>query len=392
MSPILSRLKNNNKKKVSKKGTRKKNKKKKHNSIKKSKIIVIKNSNIELSRTITKSLKKLKSFSPSVNKKLKSLHTYTPEYELFSCKERQISIPIKNRDRKCVYWTSKEAQDIMLKNLTTTVKYGGSTKKFCNNIIAPKQVQSNCWFNTFFVVFFISDKGRKFFRYLRETMITGNLPSGKKIPKQIRWPFFLLNKCIEASLIGTHSEHDYAYLMDTNDIIRAIHKKIKSRSIAATKEAFNPLEYYKGIINYLGETDITIQVFDKATNTDINRQLQEDKTPPEMFIVERTEGEGGKKDYRTKTNFTISNSGEKSKVKYQLDSAVLRSTDGAHFSAYITCGGKEFGFDGESYSRLQPFKWKNKLNKNTKWKFVEQYDTYFNFTNGYQILFYYRIK
>ena len=42
-----------------------------------------------------------------------------------------------------------------------------------NVVVAPKQLRSNCWFNVFFMVFFISDKGRSFFRHLRQTMITG---------------------------------------------------------------------------------------------------------------------------------------------------------------------------------------------------------------------------
>ena len=53
---------------------------------------------------------------------------------------------------------------------------------------------------------------------------------------------------------------------------------------------------------------------------------------------------------------------------------------------------KDYGFDGESFSRMQPFSWKTKLNRNSKWRFAEQYETYFNFTKGYQLLIYYLIK
>ena len=56
----------------------------------------------------------------------------------------------------------------------------------CGDIIPPKQVLSNCWFNTFFVTFFISDKGRKFFRYLRKSMITGILPNKEPIDKNMK--------------------------------------------------------------------------------------------------------------------------------------------------------------------------------------------------------------
>ena len=70
------------------------------------------------------------------------------------------------------------------------------------NIRAPYQNRSNCWFNTFFMLFFITDKGRKFFKAFREAMITGNLEhygSKSKIPNSIRYPFWLLNKMITAA-------------------------------------------------------------------------------------------------------------------------------------------------------------------------------------------------
>ena len=65
--------------------------------------------------------------------------------------------------KKCAEWNSDEAKLAMLKNIR-------SKKIDISYIVGPKQVASNCWFNCFFMVFFISDKGRKFFRYLRESM------------------------------------------------------------------------------------------------------------------------------------------------------------------------------------------------------------------------------
>ena len=58
------------------------------------------------------------------------------------------------------------------------------------------------------------------------------------------------------------------------------------------------------------------------------------------------------------------------KYSYTLDAAVLRDTKKVHFSAYITINGVDYGFDGESYSRLEKFNWKSKLNKNTQYKFT----------------------
>ena len=218
------------------------------------KTLIIKSSKPSAKDIITKSLSKLKSFSPSVNKKLKSLQTYTPELGLFGCKQQEISFNVKGK-RECVKWSSKKAKSQMMSNLTNS-----SIGKYCSDIIAPKQSQSNCWFNCLFMVFFISSKGKKFTRYLRQVMITGKRLDGSNIDKKLQWPFFLLNKCIEAVLIGDSHEtaSNYAYLMDTNDIIREIYrnlpKKLQKKKIGMavqTAVAWNPLTYYKGMVRYL---------------------------------------------------------------------------------------------------------------------------------------------
>ncbi len=40
---------------------------------------------------------------------------------------------------------------------------------------------------------------------------------------------------------------------------------------------------------------------------------------------------------------------------------------------------------------MTPFEWKKKLNKDIEWRFAKQYETYFNFQQGYYMLFYYRV-
>ena len=60
-------------------------------------------------------------------------------------------------------------------------------------MLAPKQYHSNCWFNTMFVTFFFSDKGRKFFRFMRQLMITGEKNNGEKIPHELAKIFFIFN-------------------------------------------------------------------------------------------------------------------------------------------------------------------------------------------------------
>ena len=55
---------------------------------------------------------------------------------------------------------------------------------------------------------------------------------------------------------------------------------------------------------------------------------------------------------------------------------------------------EEYKFDGDSYSRLSKFKWKNLINTNKDWVFLENPNYYpekYNFTKGYKLMFYYRI-
>ena len=77
------------------------------------------------------------------------------------------------------------------------------------------------------MLFFITDKGRKFFKAFREAMITGKFrTTNGKIPDSIRYPFWLLNKMITAALIGSKDPVRFWSDMNTNDVISEIHRKI----------------------------------------------------------------------------------------------------------------------------------------------------------------------
>ena len=79
---------------------------------------------------------------------------------------------------------------------------------------------------------------------------------------------------------------------------------------------------------------------------------------------------------------------------FVLDSAVLLDNDNQHFSAYLTINKKEYMFEGYSYARIVPFKWKNKLNQLKSWRTFKSriYEkNYNNFMKGHQLLYYYRV-
>ena len=52
----------------------------------------------------------------------------------------------------------------------------------------------------FFVIYFISDKGHKFNRHLRPSMITGKSIDGRPIKKNLHRLMFIFNKFIETSI------------------------------------------------------------------------------------------------------------------------------------------------------------------------------------------------
>ena len=84
-------------------------------------------------------------------------------------------------------------------------------------------------------------------------------------------------------------------------------------------------------------------------------------------------------------------------AKYSLDSCVIRDTTQQHFCATIMCDSKEMAYDGMSYHRLVPLEWKKYINSDFSWGFEGSNNSdgtplKWNFTNGYQMLIYYRVK
>ncbi len=348
-----------------------------------------------------KNSKQPHSFSPNVNQIISSLKSISPHKELGLniCDEEKLYIKKGVGKGQCYGLKSKIAQTYMTDNLLSKKPVD------CNAIIAPKQLQSNCWFNAFFMVYFISDKGRKFFRYLRLSMITGKLPNGKSVSSKLRMPLLIMNKYIEASLLGAPPDADprvsLATLMDTNQVIRKIARNLgKTKrtdlNIVKTKEASNPFNFYNGLITCLKSNPLTFtKIVVRSSNSkkklasDIQNLLNNERNVLDFFILERWSKDFPIRSWSIPKKFRINYKGEVH--TYILDSAVLRDTQEEHFSAYITCNGKPFGFDGESFARMTPFDWKKKMNKDTKWRFANQHETYFNFQRGYYMLFYYRV-
>tara|TARA_B100000530_G_scaffold334865_1_gene285563 strand:- start:788 stop:2185 length:1398 start_codon:yes stop_codon:yes gene_type:complete len=380
------------------------------------KILVDKKKPSNMLSTIREELTKNKSFTPEINKKLVSMSLNTGFSDIFDCglntplqnkkfkpnvsrndetlfkNIMQVKIGVKNKNPICVDRNDPRAQKLLLKNLNSTSAID------CSKIITPLQVRANCWFNTMFVCFFISDKGRKFFKFFRQLMIQGKLANGSKItPSTLADSFFLFNAAIEACYNSSKNKkaQDLALAMDTNNIItriyNAIPKKNRNYGILDVDSPNNPLNYYDDVMRFLNNDNINLVEIDYVDIKNISQNGGNfGNKIPDVYAI--TMIDKTSKNINDKP-LTIKLHG----VDYVLDSVIIRDTEMYHFCALITCGGNELGFDGASMSRLNKFEWKKNINKDINWTFEgsnfnedKKDPILWNFRQAYQILFYYR--
>jgi len=339
----------------------------------------------------------ISSYSPTINEELVTLKSI-PRKTLFDCNNDvafkmkeplEISIPGYIYGRNCYKYYSSEAKSFLLNNLKAD-KHVDPSK-----IVPPIQSQLNCWFNTMFVTFFISDKGRKFFHFFRQLMIEGKQKDGTNIPNKLKDAFALLNFGIDAALTGNR----YAYELNTNNVISQIYNaipntyKLDNTYIVNVKQPGNPVLYYIGIINYLNNNAIMLMML-RDVNKNWKKNLEETMKKvshlPHIVVLEIFDENAGSFNNKPIT-FTINN------AKYKLDSAIVRDKTKSHFCATLTVEGKQMAYDGLSFHRLEYMEWKNKLNnRNFNWQFEgsTNYDgtnLMWNFMECYQMLMYYRI-
>ena len=333
--------------------------------------------------TVSKDIKdiKRKSYSPSINKALDSLKSLTPEGDLFSCEEGEIKVKTKSGYTcKDFEDDAEEVERILLRNLNIK-----DSKINFLNVIAPKQELSNCWFNCYFMNFFISDKGRKFFRYFRTMMITGKKMNGDNIDEDFKLPFWLLNTYIEASLVGKRDPNRFAETMDTNDLIYYLGLELKKKKLKVPSmgEMGNPIAFYKNIMAYLDNNTHSLHFLIKEDMRESFMKIileRLEKIPKILLVLT---GDGPLK-LKYKLNI------HDKTIYYRLDSAIISSLNGKHWTSCITGNGREYGFDGASFSRLIPFDWKEKINTDISWKYIDISTNTYNFKTNRVFYFYYR--
>lgn len=343
----------------------------------------------------------IKSYSPSINKQLdvKSLKSDLPN-NINIC-NNLLKINIGNtKNPKCLDYNNKSVIKLLLNNLKKS-KYLDPAK-----FIAPKQLYANCWFNTMYVAFFFSDKGRKFFRFFREYMIKGEKLNNEKISdKKLQELFYILNLHIEASYNQNNNKELFNQIKSitknlyTNYFIKNIHDRISYltyKKVPAINEAGNPISFYKTLMNYMNYNILKMNELDiqKKSNIEniLNNTFNKIYNIPEIIILNDFES---KSIYETNYKILINDI----KYHYVLDSIILTNKGhfdpkkNSHFVCVLTINNEEYKFDGDSYNKLTKFNWKKMINENKDWTFSENPNYYpekYNFTKGYKILFYYR--
>jgi hypothetical protein len=347
-----------------------------------------------------------RSYVPTINKLLVSLRT-TKRRTIRAEKCNQNPFSLKHEDDfkieingVCYSFFEKPAIDYLLHNLSANKHVD------VNKLITPKQYDANCWFNVMFVTYFISDKGRRFFHFLRQLMITGRQANGDVINPELWKTFSLLNYYIDISAKGD----PLAKKINTNAIIMRLYHIIKHTSTTNPQpntpqekkvykkgEPGNPVVYYTSIINYLNNQDINIlRVYCSANwKESVESQLHKYLTitkgvMPHIILLEFAYSVSNNVDKTRGIEMALNNK------KYKLDSACVIDVEREHFSSCLTLEGKDYMYDGMSNHRLIKKQWKTLLNSPIEWSFAgsTNYDGTLKkwcFLNGYHILFYYMI-
>lgn len=360
--------------------TKRKTHKPKHRSSKKNITILSNNTPseiIKLSNNV-----KSNSYTPTINQNLVSLKTIkrNPIINCNNARAFALKTPLKigilKPKKTCYAYSDDRAKKYLLNNLK-------ANKHIDPNIIVPPiQELANCWFNTMFVSLFISDKGRKFFHFMRQLMIEGKQQNGTHIPAKLKDGFALLNYAIDASLTG----NQYAYILNTNAIIKNIYESVPDQYktyIPDVDEGGNPLRYYKSLINYINNNDLNLMVVQGFSNI-YNKSLG--SNIPHIIVVEVFADLNKVED--NESSFFVEG------VEYVLDSCIIRDTKKNHFSSLLTCETREMAYDGMSFHRLSYMNWKKHINSDFKWQFKGSRDDGKNltwtFSKGYYMMFYYR--
>ena len=319
------------------------------------------------------------------------------------------------KDYKCFKWNNKLLKTLMLNNLHSDKGIDFS------KVVGPQQYLSNCWFNTAVMCLFISDKGRKFTRHMRENMINGNInpkvTTTKEQHTQLHMILTMFNIVIDNASRGILDTS-----INTNYIIQTLHNIDKdfSKYFPKHSTSWNPWRFFTQLNEIIASPKLFLVKVTLESPHKIQRkptwkseldvlfkQQYTNDTAPDIMALEfysakcdiNLKGQllGLKHVAPDGTTINATHTISLNAIKYKLDSAVLRTNDEKHFVSFFTGNDDEYRFDGASIGGIKRFDWKNKLNSAKNFSFHDDFTPSrwkkqeLNFTKGYQLLFYYRI-
>lgn len=326
--------------------------------------------------------KKRNSYKPAINNMLVSLRSRNRSLKIQHCNDvNRVPFEIQIENGECVPVDSCAAKCYLLEKLKMNKHLNMET------LVLPTQQRSNCWFNTFMICLFISDKGRKFFHFLRSLMILGELPNGDRIPKRLRNGFALFNYYIESCL----TNNSFSYGLDTNVLIKFIYENIPPQQtpgwIVNTDEPGDPVEYLWEILQYLGNKSLKIAYI---TDLDLknrawSRSRSKSRSSPYDVLIVQFPANNFRAKYEL---ITFDNK------DYVLDS--ICCLQHGHYVCLFMANGKPLLFDGDVQTKdnFSELNWKAYLDPKQSRDFAletSNTDHYFNLNTCMSYLFYYRI-
>ena len=301
-------------------------------------------------------------------------------------KEKKIKIRTSSGMLKHLAWNSPELEQILLRNFRTKRKVD------CKKIAGPSQYLSNCWFNTFFMCYFISDSGRTFYKSLAYTMITGKFPErrggkvvgGKEVAKVFRYPMILLASLIDSCLQGKIRNQDTQTIVEAFRLANIGQPKCwNCHVVPEDGTAWSPITFYTTLVVILGVNNelvwtVPCEAIMKGGKLDINNLPIYRGMYPHHLQVQYWSGSAQLLRRKLKNTVKFGN------VKYNLDSIIVRDTTKKHFCCLISCHGHGYRYDGASRVKVKSYTWKSK-----EFTF-ESGGLTFSYFDSYQILNYYR--
>lgn len=378
-------------------------------------------------------------YTPIVNKCLKeSLHSssglndiYNSIFECGLMHHYRVKIPhseehfsfiddvfffpfLKVSKSDCIPFDNPEAIEMIVERLTHFNKIDIS------NIITPKQDKHNCWFNTTFMIFFISDLGREYSKYFRYFCITGNYEHVKNKDRTLRLSLFYLNLYIDSCLNGSI----YALYINSNYIINRIYNTIPySNFIDNDSKMGYPIRYYYHLISKLGLTinssfvplyeinvgkyyftsfkDIVNVIYSKTLFSKYNNCILKEENSfyefpqkinkvPEIIILDIHKKKYPHININDKQKYI-----ETTYATYCLDSILIHVLHTNHVCCLVTLNKQYYLYDGASFSTLIEFDWMNYLNKDININLTcngENKNYCINLMLSNQLLVYYRVN